>query len=161
MKKLIVRPNGTVRVQSVMLQGSKTQQHHKDECDINNIVAKYRQTGQFTHLTQKNGVYADVSKITDYHESLNKVQDAQAAFAALPSNVRLRFNNDPAQLLAFMQDPTNHDEGVELGIYNKPPIPPNSSLSTAAPPIRNESNESKNSRQKTPKETQLPLSDAD
>lgn len=111
--------NGRVRVgvDPGLERVSKTQQQFKDQCDVNKIVAKYKTTGQWLHLTGKRGVFADVSQIGDYHESLNKIQSANAAFAALPAELRLRFNNDPGKLLEFIQDPKNYDEGVKLGIF--------------------------------------------
>jgi len=113
--------DGRVRVQTRFIPGSsKTQQQFKDQCDVNKIMAKYQTTGQFLHLSGKQGVFADVSQITDYNQMHQKILDAKNMFGALPSNIRLRFGNDPAQLLAFMQDPQNLEEGIKLGIYEKP-----------------------------------------
>lgn len=124
MKKITMRPNGTKRVQIMNEEPSKTQQQFKDECDINNIVRKYKATGQLTHLSSKQGVYADVSEITDLQESLQKVQQASDAFNTLPAELRRRFGNNPQQLLEFLQDPRNFEEGVKLGIYEaKKPEP--------------------------------------
>jgi len=119
-KIMIKRPDGSVRVASVNEEPSKTQQQFKDECDVNNIVKKYETTGEWLHLTRRQGVYADVSEIKDYHQSLDKVQRANDAFMALPAEMRLRFQNDPGRLLEFLADPKNHSEGVKLGLYEKP-----------------------------------------
>lgn len=113
-----------VSVETVNNEPSKTQQQFKDECDINNIMAKYATTGQFLHVTSKQGQYADFSSITDYREMLDQVAYAQEAFAQLPANVRYKFNNDPAELLNFVQDKKNYDEGVKLGLINPPTINP-------------------------------------
>lgn len=120
MKQVTTTPDGRVRVRTINNEATRTQQHHKDACDVNKIIAKYKNTGEFLHLTSKQGVYADVSGITDYQESIHKVMNAQAAFAALPSNVRLRFQNDPGELLRFIQDPKNRDEAMTLGLLEKP-----------------------------------------
>lgn len=114
------RKNGRLRVALECTEPSRTQQQFKEGCDVNKIVAKYKTTGQWQHLTGKEGVFADVTKITDYETCMNKVLRANSAFEALPSNIRLRFQNDPAQLLAFMQDPKNHEEGIKLGLYEQP-----------------------------------------
>lgn len=81
-------------------------------------MAKYQTTGQFTHTTSKIGRYADFSSIQDYREMLDTVRYAQEAFAILPAEMRKRFDNDPSQLLDFVQDPNNYDEGVKLGLLN-------------------------------------------
>lgn len=119
-KSIIRDPKtGRVRVQTVNMEDSKTQQQFKDQCDVNKIVAKYkRDTGRWLHLMSPNGGrYADVSSIKDYHSMLLQLQDANSAFMALPALVRQRFQNDPGKLLQFMQDPKNYDEGVKLGIF--------------------------------------------
>lgn len=121
--KIIVRQaNGRVRVYTMNADASMTQQQFKDECDINNIMKKYNSTGEFGRLTSKQGVYADFSQITDYQEMLHTVKYAQDAFASLPAEVRKKFSNDPGELLAFVQDPNNYDEGVKLGLINERPI---------------------------------------
>ena len=40
---------------------SLTQQQFADECDVNNILAKYRATGLLTHIKHHNGNYRDFS----------------------------------------------------------------------------------------------------
>ncbi|AXH78034.1 MAG: internal scaffolding protein [Microviridae sp.] len=115
-QKITKRADGRVRVQTINEEPSKTQQQFKDECDINNIVKKFSTTGEFTHLTSKEGRYADFSQITDYRDMLDTVLYAQEAFASLPADVRLRFQNNPAELLEFVQNPKNYDEGVKLGL---------------------------------------------
>lgn len=150
--KKVIRDGNRVRVQTVNNQPSKTHQHFKDQCDINKIIAKYKTTGEFNHLTNRQGRYADVSQITDYQESMQKVLNANAAFASLPSQIRARFQNDPAQLLAFLQDEKNYDEGVKLGLFNPKETPPQTNIS----PKENDSNENKKAN-KQKKETQLAL----
>lgn len=154
MKTIKRQDSGRVRVATINNEPSRTQQQFKDDCDVNKIIAKYRTTGEFNHLTRKNGIYADVSNITDYQDSLNKVLSAQAAFAALPSNIRTKFGNDPSQLLNFLQDPNNYDEGVELGLFEKKPEAHNQPDT-----IKNDLNESKNMRaQREDYEEQLEMS---
>lgn len=127
--------DGRVHVESINDLPSMTQQQFKDECDINNIMKKYASTGQFTHLTSKQGAYSDFSMITDYQEMLETVRYAQDAFASLPADVRTRFANDPGNLLGFIQDPSNYDEGVKLGLLNARPIQP--TISPEAPEVKN------------------------
>lgn len=110
--------NGRVRVHESFPNPSLTQQHFKDECDINNIIKKYKTDGEFTHLNRKKGVYADLSSATDYHEAMNTVIKAQDAFATLPSQTRSRFENDPSQLLAFINDEANYEEAIKLGLMD-------------------------------------------
>lgn len=120
-QKITVDPKtGRVRVQTVPSGESKTQQQFAAECDINNIMKKYANTGVFTHVTGKQGRYGDFSMITDYQEMLDTVRYAQEAFNTLPADVRARFRNDPGVLLDFLQDSKNMDEAIKLGLVDKP-----------------------------------------
>lgn len=83
--------------------------------DINNIMKKYRATGLLPQLVRE-PFYGDFTNIPDYQESLNIVIRGQEAFAKLPSDLRTRFDNDPAKFLAFASDPKNLDEMVKLGL---------------------------------------------
>lgn len=100
---------------------SMTKQAHKDECDINHIMKQYQATGIMTHLNQRaaQGQYMDLPDPLDFQESLHMVRIAQEAFASLPSTLRNRFDNDPAQFLDFVQNPANADELVELGLAKR------------------------------------------
>lgn len=112
------REDGSLDVGTINTEPSMAQQQFAEECDINHIMLKYNTTKQFTHLTSKQGVYGDFSQITDYREMLETVRYADEAFNTLPAEVRARFRNDPGQLLDFIQDEKNYDEGVKLGLLN-------------------------------------------
>lgn len=118
MKKIITEKNGRVRVMTLNELPSMTEQQFVAECDVNNIIARYKKTNEWTHLSGKQQIFADVSEITDYQSSLQKISDAQNAFNSLPSHLRNRFENDPQNMLDFLQDPSNYHEGVKLGIFN-------------------------------------------
>lgn len=102
-------------------QKSLTKQEFVPQVDINNIVKRYRVTGLVPQLPGQ-PVYGDFSNIPDYQESLNVVLRAQEAFGRLSSDVRTFFDNDPANMLAFLSDPANRDQAIELGLV-KPAAP--------------------------------------
>lgn len=104
----------------------RTKQSFKEQCDINCIVERYKQSGLVSHVNSKQGTYADVSSVPDYQTALNTVNVARDAFNSLPATVRARFNNDPGMLLDFLSKPENIDEGVRLGLLVKKvdPTPP-------------------------------------
>lgn len=110
---------GRLHVETVNVEDSKTQQQFKDECDINNIMKKYSDTGVFTHLTSKSGAYGDFTEIPDYQGSLDTVLRAQDAFSSLPADVRYRFGNDPGSLISFLADDKNYEEALKLGLVEK------------------------------------------
>lgn len=110
---------------------SRTKQAPAEEVDINRIMARYRKTGQLPLQSEaRQAFYGDFSDGLDYMSVLLRLKNAEAAFASLPSQLRRRFENDPAMLLEFVQDPANVDEAVSLGLMVRreetpaPPPPP-------------------------------------
>lgn len=100
---------------------SLTQQHMLEDTDINNIVKKFEATGLIDHVNENPGMYTDLTlQPVDYQTALNIVIDARTAFDALPADLRLKFNNDPKALVAFI-DKASRDELEELGLV--PPLP--------------------------------------
>lgn len=112
-KRTVAQPSGL----------SRTKQSHKDECDINHIMRRYEKYGVLPSLIASNPRYGDFSSVEDYQTSLNKVMLANEMFQALPSKVRLRFNNDPQAFLAFAVDPKNIAEMREMGLAPKAAVP--------------------------------------
>ena len=101
-------------------QPSLTQQHSKDQVDINNIMKRYIKTGVLDHVAKYQPQYRD-NNATDYQESMNIVIKADEMFSELPAQARKHFDNDPAAFLDFVQDPANHDKLHELGLTDAPP----------------------------------------
>lgn len=102
---------------------SMTKQEFAKQCDINNIIKEFSLTGQINHINAAaaQGAFLDLPDSVDYQEHLHTIMAAEAAFAALPAKMRDRFQGDPATFLAFVQDPKNADELIELGIRERPP----------------------------------------
>lgn len=97
---------------------SLAQQHYKDECDINTILERFNITGVLPQVALSPR-YGDFTGIGDYHTALNRVLAAQEEFDALPAQIRAKFNNDPAQLIEFLEDENNRPEAEELGLVEK------------------------------------------
>ena len=96
-------------------QPSMAQQHQKDEVDVNKIMERYTRTGVIDHVNKYQGQYGEATGIS-YHEAMNEIIKADDMFMELPSKVRKRFGNDPAQFLEFVSDPDNHDKIYEYGL---------------------------------------------
>jgi len=110
---------------------SLTKQSFKDECNINNIVAKFSQTGTCNHVNARNPRYIDCVGVQDYQHALDIVHSAEEQFDALPAKIRAKFDNDPAKLMAYMDDPANAQEAAELGLIATPPDAPKSAPTEA------------------------------
>lgn len=101
---------------------SRTKQAFKEQTDINKIIARFNKTGMITHLNRKAPFYGDVSGFVDYQDALEKVAAAQELFRGMSSEVRERFDNDPAKMVAFLNNPSNLDEAIKLGMAVKRPV---------------------------------------
>lgn len=111
----------THRRVSIDLSGpGRVKQSFRDESDINKIMARWQKTGILPPGRSDTPMYGDFTNADDYMESLNKVTRAKEAFRKLPPKIRHRFNHDPRDLLAFMDDPDNTAEAIELGIIADP-----------------------------------------
>jgi len=97
-----------------------TQQQFAEEVDINTIVARFGLTGELP-INPRPPVSGDFVGITDYHSALNAVRNADAGFLEFPAELRARFGHDPQRLLEFLDDASNRDEAVKLGLVAKPP----------------------------------------
>ena len=102
---------------------SMTEQHFKDECDINYIVQQYQQTGVMPQ-GDRQPLFGDFEQFpTDLQSSMAMYDDAQERFMQLDARLRKEFDNDPAKLLAFLQEEKNHDRAIELGLIERPAQP--------------------------------------
>lgn len=111
-----------IRHQKSFKKKSLTKASMQAECDINQIMAKYQKSGLIEAPQKANGQYGDFTGIGSYQDALNQVIAAQDAFDALPSSLRKRFQNDPAELLAFLDDEGNLGEARELGLIPPEPV---------------------------------------
>lgn len=101
----------------VFVSDSLTQQHFKDECDVNKIVDRYVKTGILEHQSVIEPHYGDVSDLpTDLMAAYDAVGRAEAAFADLPSDVRKALDNDPARLQEWLVNPENRADAEKYGL---------------------------------------------
>lgn len=94
---------------------TRTKQAFKEECDINTIVRRFGITGQLPTGVRM-PTYGDFTGLSNYHEALNAIAQANEAFDEMPAHVRARFHNNPAEFVDFCSNPDNHKEALKLGL---------------------------------------------
>lgn len=114
------QPHDPVRLDAS--KGGRTKQSFSEESNINNIMKKYEKTGMLDHLNKYEGQYGDFIAAPDYHTAMNAIRDAGDLFMEIPATIRAKFENDPAQFLAFVQDKDNIDEMRKMGLARGPNI---------------------------------------
>lgn len=101
-------------------QPSLTVQSDMADTLIPNIFAQHGLGALATH--KRAPIFGDFSSApADLQDAYNRILEAQANFAELPSSVRERFANDPMRLLQFLGDPKNRSEAENLGLVNVSP----------------------------------------
>lgn len=104
-----------VKVMETFPADGRTKQSFKDECDINQIMARYQTTGVLDFVAKHQAQYGDCTGI-EFQQGLDIIRQAREMFADLPSKLRARFSNDPGEFLDFVQDPANLEEAAQLGL---------------------------------------------
>lgn len=108
------------RVQILFDEPSHAMQCFKDDCDINFILACNPDVTQAQHVNNRTeATYGDFTSVADYQDALDRVMEADEQFAALPSNIRERFNHSPEQFLDFFNNPSNINEMIDLGLARR------------------------------------------
>lgn len=107
-----------------------TQQHYKDECDLNQILARHRVEGelnamQLRQLLAQSAMGADSARIPRF-EDVSDLPDlsyikksfiaASRAFAHLPIQARVAFGNNPEAFYQAMTDKKQHEKVRDLGL---------------------------------------------
>jgi len=99
---------------------SVVQQQFADDVDINTIVQRFGLTGELPNGIAM-PVSGDFTKVVDFQTAMQLIRQSEEAFAELPAEMRAKFDNDPARLIAFLDDERNRDKAIEYGIIAKPP----------------------------------------
>lgn len=102
-----------------------TQQSAKEECDINVIVERAKRGADVGKMMNgRQPMYGDFTQIpTDLRECMVTVTKARDAFMTLDAGIRFRFQNDPALMIDFLNDPNNREEAIKLGLVEAPKEP--------------------------------------
>lgn len=101
-------------------QVSLTEQHHKDDVDLNVMVKRMGVTdGAIPPAAIDPRHFGDFTEAADFRTALDRTREAQQRFSELPADLRARFNNDPVRLFEFVSDPNNDAESVKLGLLSR------------------------------------------
>jgi len=109
-----------------------TEQGHKAECDVNNIIKKYDATGLITHVATFEASYGDIGSM-DFKEALDMQIRISEKFSELPSDIRRKFENSPYKYLSFLENPANMEESYNLGLRVRPMPTPQPSKTAPEP----------------------------
>lgn len=92
-----------------------TQQHQAKEADINYIVQQFGVTGLLPNSVNL-PTYQDFDSIFNYQDAMNLIIEANQQFMKLPSSARAAFNNNPHELIQYLENNPNPQKLVDLGL---------------------------------------------
>lgn len=104
------------------LDPSLASQEMSADTDINRIVEVWVRTGM-APTTNVEALSGDFSNVDDYRTMLDKLNRANREFMTFDADVRSFFKNDPANLIAALDNPDMASKLVELGIKKAPVVP--------------------------------------
>ena len=111
-----------------------TKQAEKDRTDVNLIMRRFAQTGQLPTASRMPS-YGDFTNVDSYQAAVATVRRAEAAFRALPADLRDRYRNDPVELLrAAESDPDFFSKLVAEGLATDKPEPSSAAPTPASSP---------------------------
>jgi len=116
------RRGHNTRVQIINQEPSRAKQAPKKDTQIRNILIRYAKTGVLGDPSRR-PIFGDFTNTEQFETSLNLVANVRSQFAQLSSEIRNRFQNDPVELLTFLNDPKNNIEAVKLGLKDKSALP--------------------------------------
>lgn len=93
-----------------------TEQHHKESCDMQHILKKFRNTGVLDHVAQHQGSYMNLPDAPTFHEAQNMIAEAKSVFESVPAHIRQDFDNDASKFVDFMQNNDNIDTIKAYGL---------------------------------------------
>lgn len=94
----------------------KTEQSHKDSCDILNILNRYARMGGVPPMPESE--FVDLTATPSYQEALNTVMKIDSIFEQLPLKAREAYDHDPAKFMDAVYNPAERDNLIALGIFN-------------------------------------------
>lgn len=120
MKKIYSRFDRPVVTDFVFTGKSETQQHFKEDCDVNRILERFLRTGTWTGdpaiKATREPMFGDFAESDlDFRAAQEKLVDADRRFMALPAAIRERFGNNAVKFVEFLQDPANREEAAKMG----------------------------------------------
>lgn len=105
---------------------SLTSQEFKEECNINVLLKKYAVQAKLLGMPLSEVIpqptaenFGDFTNVEDFQQSMNRISQVKGLFDSLPSDIRQRCGNDPANFLRMCQDSNNFKEFAERGIFDK------------------------------------------
>lgn len=102
---------------------SRTKQSEKDGADLNLIVDRYMKTGQLPQASSPGAApifrSGDFTQFNDFQKNCDLVNAAREAFMQLPSSLRDRLGNNPANFESWINDPRNEKEAIKLGLKQR------------------------------------------
>lgn len=98
------------------IEESLTHQEFYEDTKTENIINKYVRIGANPYLPASVGQFLDTTTISDFQTNMERFRAVSEYFESLPSDIRLKFGNDPKYFAQFASNPENKNALQELGL---------------------------------------------
>lgn len=103
---------------------STVQEDLAPQTEVSAIVARFSRMGvsladmmnTYNQMVATGQIFFDDCVGVDFSQTMDKIAKAKQDFAQLPADIRKRFGDCAENLIDFVSDPANYDEGVRLGL---------------------------------------------
>lgn len=95
---------------------SLTHQEFYEDTKTENIINKYVRIGANPYLPAAVGQFLDTTTISDFQTNMERFRAVSEYFDSLPSDIRLKFQNNPKLFAQFASNPENKSALEELGL---------------------------------------------
>lgn len=129
------RQDARRRIVKIVKGESMTKVSFQNEVDINQIVERAQKNGTLPARIQENPVYGEFTRSVEWANAHDIVVKAQEQFMGLDARTRAKFNNNPAEFLAFAENPNNLDQMIELGLAKRKQEAPKAEAPKAEPKV--------------------------
>jgi hypothetical protein len=126
-----------VRVTSDPKGESLTEQSFRDLVLSKNIITKALHGRPIDHLNMGQAIEGNPLTEETFHEYMNKIAETKSQFEQMPSKIRAQFENDPAKMLAALNDETQREKLLEIGLIAEKvpePVPEPMKVEVVNPP---------------------------
>lgn len=124
--KPIRRARPVIDCQTAVENGEevRTEQAHKAEVDINQIVKRHAgREDLLMNTSQIMNLQFDDNPTNDFQEMMNMVIQGQQAFEQLPLEIKRKFGYNPAEYMDYVRNPDNRYQLIQWGMIEPAPEP--------------------------------------
>lgn len=119
--KILKRYDDSTNDGLIFTEDSLTHQEFYEDTLTDNILNKFIRVGANPYIPADVGDYIDTTSVGDFQSNMDKFNEVCDFFNSLPSDLRLKFQNNPRVFAQFASNPDNLEQLMDLNLVPRPP----------------------------------------